>query len=229
MKVEIHSHTLEHSPCSTVPLKELLGVAEMCGYDAIFLTDHGKIWTPDEIKDAQSHCSRLRVFPGIEVTLQGGYDVLVLGAQDEAYENVDTPDEVFAMACADDCLTVLAHPFRWHETLPPFASLSDAIEVYTCNHPELEKAARSQAYAEEFNMAPVHSGDTHGLNFLNKFWIETEGEFETPQEFRRMIIAGQYQNRLRETGSELPPTYKAATLDELSEADMAALDVQPTA
>lgn len=229
MKVEIHSHTQEFSPCSSMPLKELVGAAEMCGYDALFITDHGKIWSPSEIADAQALCDRMRIFPGIEITLQGGYDVLVLGAQDEAYEKMDTPDEVFAKACADDCLTVLAHPFRWHDTLPPFCSLSDAVEVYTCNHPEPDKAARAQTYAEEFNMAPVHSGDSHGLNFLNKFWLETESDFETVQDFRRLIVAGQYQNRLRETDSELPPTYKASTLDELSESDMAALNVQPTA
>jgi len=229
MKVEIHSHTDAFSPCSTMPLRELVSVAEMCNYDALFLTDHGKIWSKEELADAQALCDRIRVFPGIEITLQGGYDVLVLGATDPAYEKMDTPDEVFAKACADDCLTVLAHPFRWHENLPAFCSLSDAVEIYTCNHPEPEKAARAQAYAEEFNMAPVHSGDSHGLNFLNKFWIETQGVFETPQEFRRLIVSGQYENRLRETGSELPPTYKAASLDELSEADMAALDVQPTA
>ena len=33
MKVEIHSHSQEHSPCSTVPFKELVGVVEPGGGD----------------------------------------------------------------------------------------------------------------------------------------------------------------------------------------------------
>jgi hypothetical protein len=63
---------------------------------------------------------------------------------------------------------------------------------------------------------------------MNKFWIETEETFETPQQFRRIVVSQRFQNRSREIVDPMPPSQKAAVFGELSESDMMALYVQPT-
>lgn len=228
MKVEIHCHTDTYSPCSRIPPRELIAMADAAGYDAIFITDHGKIWSPADVAGLHELSDRLRVFPGIEISFPNGRDLLVLGADSPIYESLQTPSEVFAQACADGYLTVIAHPYRWHDDMPDFFTLADAAEILTCNHPDEDMATRARAYVEEHRMAGVYSSDAHGLNFMNKFWIETEESFETPQEFRRIVVAGRYQNRSREIVEPLPPNHKASVFGELSEADMMALYVQPT-
>jgi len=202
-------------------------MAEASGYDAVFLTDHDRIWGRRDLAMLNETSDRVRLFPGIERTLYDGSHLLVLGADQAVYEDLTMPDEVLAQACSDGCLTVLAHPFRYVDELPAYAGSIDALEVRTCNHslPEHIEAARS--YARAHNMAEVYSSDAHGLNFMNRFWIETETSFDTPQQFRRLIVAGQYRNVMREVRTALPPAFKAKTLNELSEEDLGALVFQP--
>ncbi|MCP4643377.1 MAG: hypothetical protein GY851_23220 [bacterium] len=204
-------------------------MAEASDYDVVFLTDHGKVWPAHELAAAREFCDRVRIFPGIEITFPEGPDVLVLGADNPLYESLQSPSEVLAQACADGYLTILAHPYRWEGTLAPYCPLLDAVEVRSCNHPLQSQADRAEQYAIDHNMAQLFAGDAHGLNFLNRFWIETDETFETPQELRRLILAGRYENKMRAVKGPLPPSYKAATMAELAEDDLTALYVQPTA
>lgn len=228
MKVELHAHTDVYSQCSRIPPRELVAMAEASGYDAVFITDHGKIWPGQELARLREFCDRVRVFPGIEISLPNGPDVLVLGADNPIYESLRSANEVLAQACADGFLTVLAHPFRWEGTLTEYCPLLDAIEIRTCNHPLESQAAKARVYAAQHNLAPVNASDAHGLNFMNRFWIETEEPFETPQELRRLILAGRYVNQQRENETALPPMLKAASMADLTEEDLMALYVQPT-
>ncbi len=228
MKVEIHCHTDTYSPCSRIPPKELISMADAAGYDAIFITDHGKVWTPTELAALHELSDRLRVLPGIEISFPEGRDLLVLGADNPVYESLETPSEVFAQACADGYLTVIAHPYRWHDELPKYLTLADAIEILSCNHPDPEMARMACDYAQANNMAGVYGSDAHGLNFMNKYWMETLEPFDTPQEFRRIVVSRRFENRSREITEVMPPSSKAASFAELSEADMMALYVQPT-
>lgn len=228
MKVDIHCHTDRHSPGSRIAPKELIQMAEASGYDAVFLTDRGKVWSAREIAAMNEMCERLRILPGIEISLPGGQDILVLGADNPVYESLSTPSEIFAQACADGYLTVIAHPYRWTDNLPDYCALADAVETLTCNHPDEEQSRKAREYAESRRMAQLYASDATGLNYLNRFWVETLEAFETPQDFRHIVLARRYENKARESGEPLPPAYKAAALSELSEADMMALYIQPT-
>ena len=228
MKVEIHSHTNVYSGCSQIPPRELIGMAEAAGYDALFLTDHNRVWSPRELAGIREWSTRIRVFPGIEVSLPSRVDLLILGTSNPIYETLTTPSDVFAQACTDGCLTVIAHPFRWCDELPDYCALADAIEVRSCNHPFEEQAEAAREYAEIRHLAEVYSSDAHGLNFLNRFWLETDEPFTTHEEFRRIILSGRYENRVSDAEAELPPLYKASTMDELTEQDRLALLAQPT-
>ncbi len=229
MKVEIHSHTDKYSPCSKIPPHELVQMAEASGYDALFITDHNRVWPDRDLRGLKELCTRMRIFPAIEISLPNRHDMLVLGAENPVYESMTRAEEVLAQACADGYLTVLAHPFRYHSELPQYSTLADALEVRTCNHSDPAHLEAASAYAREHNVAEVYASDAHGLNFMNKFWIETEAPFATPQEFRRLIVSGQYKNRTRNFDMPLPPPYRVATMAELTEDDLMSLCVEPAA
>ncbi|HNV22950.1 MAG TPA: PHP domain-containing protein [Candidatus Hydrogenedentes bacterium] len=227
-KVETHAHTAKYSVCSRIPPRELIAMADASGYDALFLTEHDRVWSKSEIAGLQELAERVRLFPGIEITLTDEVHVLVLGAHEPVYERLKTPSDVFGQACVDGFLTVVAHPFRWSSVLPEYCRLADAVEVLTCNHGLEDHAAAARAYARAQHMAELHASDAHGLNFMNKFWLETSEPFDSPQEFRRLILAGRYANHTREFEMPLPPPEKVASMSDLTEEDQLALWVQPT-
>ncbi|MBI5091977.1 MAG: hypothetical protein HZB26_05975 [Candidatus Hydrogenedentes bacterium] len=228
MKVEIHSHTDLYSPCSRIPPRELIAMADASGYDALFLTEHQRVWPARELAGLRELSEHVRVFPGIEISFPDRVDLLVLGAQDALYETLRTPSEVLAQATLDGFLTVIAHPFRYLRELPRYCALADAMETCTCNHSEPDHLEAARRCSAEHALSEVYSSDAHGLNFMNKFWLETHASFTTPQEFRNLIVAGHYDNRTREFDMPLPPPYKAVTMDELTEEDTMALTIQPT-
>ena len=61
MKVEVHSHTNLHSPCSEIPPRELVAMAEASDYDALFITDHNTIWSKREMASVREYCTSLKV------------------------------------------------------------------------------------------------------------------------------------------------------------------------
>ena len=229
MKVDIHCHSDQYSSASRISPKELVQMAEAAGYDAVFLTDRGKVWSSRELAALNEMCERVRILPGIELSLPGGQELLVLGADSAVYESLSTPSEVFAQACADGYLTVIAHPSKWATELPGYCALADAVETFTCHFPNAEQSEAAIGYANEHKMAQLYASDALGLNYLNRYWIETLEPFDTVQDFRRTVLARRYENRMRTAANEpMPPPYKAGTLSELSEADMMALYIQPT-
>lgn len=228
MKVDIHCHTEQNNPDSRITPKELMQMAEASGYDAVFLTDNGKVWSSRELAALNEMCDRVRLLPGIEISLSPGLDLLVLGADNPVYESLSSPSEIFAQACADGYLTVISRTGGSEAPLPDYCGLADAIETVTCTTPDPGHAAQSRAYGGAHGMAELYASRADGLNYLNRHWIETQETFATPQEFRAIVLARRYENRSRESLDPLIPAYKAATLSGLSEADMMALYVQPT-
>ncbi len=228
MKVDIHCHTEQHCPDSRIAPKELIQMAEAAGYDAIFLCDRGKVWSARELASMNEMCDRVRILPGIEIALSDGVDILVLGADNPVYEALASPSEVFAQACADGYLTVISQFGPTLAALPDYCALADAVETVTCRQPDPKRTGIARSYGEAHGMAELYASEAEGLNYLNRYWMETQEPFATPQEFRNIVLARRYENRSREPIDPLPPAYKASTLAELSESDMMALYIQPT-
>ena len=48
MRIDLHNHTTVHSPCSTMSPDRMMEAAKETGLDGICITEHNKIWTPEE-------------------------------------------------------------------------------------------------------------------------------------------------------------------------------------
>ena len=109
MKLDLHIHTTAYSPCSTMSPDQMMNAAKAAGLDGICVTEHDRIWTPDEAK-ALSDKHGLAVFRGVEITTTGG-DVLVFGLEEEPQE-MWTPAVLMEKVDLAGGAAFAAHPFR---------------------------------------------------------------------------------------------------------------------
>lgn len=109
MMIDLHTHTTVHSPCSTMSPDEMMVAAKEVGLDGICVTEHNRIWTPD---DARSLSERygVAVFRGIEVTTTGG-DILAFGLEEEP-DGMWTPAMLKEKVDNAGGVAIAAHPFR---------------------------------------------------------------------------------------------------------------------
>ncbi|MCY2928509.1 MAG: PHP domain-containing protein, partial [Planctomycetota bacterium] len=139
MKVELHLHTSAYSACATVTAEEMMTTAVAAGYEAVFITEHDAVWPAERLAGLQAAFPRLRIFPGVELTVVDYMlHLVVLGTNDAEYLPLRRePGAVIERARAHGHLTVLAHPFRWGgaEELLQGGTIPDALEHRTANHP----------------------------------------------------------------------------------------------
>ena len=134
----------------------------------------------------------------MELTLgpERAQHLLVLGTQDPRYlELGEDPARVLEKAHRDGDATILAHPFRWPggSDMLDDGLIPDALEHLTCNH-EPAHARLAQAAGELFALPVVNAGDVHALDFLERFWIETESPLAEARDIRDILVNRRFRN-----------------------------------
>jgi len=196
MKIELHLHTSRYSPCAIDNPDTLMRGLIADGYEAVFITEHERMWSHAEIRLLQQAYPQLKVFPGVELSMGavGGTHLLVLGTTDQEYIWLQSePARVIEKARAEGRLTVLAHPFRWPEGFEMLQGdlLPDALEYLTNNHSG-PAAVESRRAAEMFDLKLVNAGDIHAARSLDRFWIESEFPVEVAGDIRPIVLGGRY-------------------------------------
>jgi len=79
MKIDLHLHTSDRSPCSDISISELIAEAKRIGLDGFCLTEHQSIWPLEETEELARN-EGIRIFSGNEITSAQG-DVLVYGLE----------------------------------------------------------------------------------------------------------------------------------------------------
>jgi predicted metal-dependent phosphoesterase TrpH len=212
MKVELHCHTSLYSACASGSPREIFQAYIAHGYDVVYLTEHHRMWRPHELAEAQATFPQLRILPGVELNLvmEPLTHLLVLGATDAEYLMIDNPAKVLEKARTEGHLTVLAHPCRWEggayildQGLRP-----DAIEYRTCNQ-EFTQAVAARDLAERLKLPFVSAGDTHVVDMVGRYWIETSEPIEQADDIRRIVLAGKYQCHSKEEKRMFRPGFKS--------------------
>lgn len=109
MRLDLHIHTTAYSACSHMTPDEMAESAKAAGLDGICITEHNKIWDPEEARSlGRKH--GLPIFRGMEVTTTGG-DILVFGLEEEP-SGIWTPADLKARVDAAGGVAIAAHPFR---------------------------------------------------------------------------------------------------------------------
>lgn len=135
MRLEMHAHDCEVSPCAVIKAKELVDGYKEAGYDGIVITNHFDkgimhLWGETteehyqtylrgyELAKEEGERVGLRVILGMEIRLEcGPEDYLVYGVtKDFIREHMDicgcSLQELYEICEENGCVLIQAHPFR---------------------------------------------------------------------------------------------------------------------
>ncbi|MCL2538903.1 MAG: PHP domain-containing protein [Oscillospiraceae bacterium] len=188
MKIEMHAHTAEVSPCADTAAADVVAAHERAGYDAVVITDHFNDYivnsfsgTPRQKAEQYLFGYRIareagerigiKVFFAAEVCLAGGLeDFLIYGiGEDFIFNNPKmykyTQRELYNEVSAAGALLFQAHPCRSY-CHPCDPGLLHGVEVFNGNttHPHNNNNDKALAFALSHPHLLLSSGsDFHGL------------------------------------------------------------------
>ena len=76
MKIELHTHTKESSPCSKTDAAQIVRLYKGAGYDAIVITDHYNKWCMEQMGAASSEEYNEYVLSGYETAKKAARDAI---------------------------------------------------------------------------------------------------------------------------------------------------------
>ncbi len=179
MLIDLHTHTSRYSACSVLQPDDLCQLSIERGLDAIVLTEHFVLWSPQERDALQKKYPQLRIFRGVEISVREGYDVICITAEEDldvvSMLSVLEVRELLGPALEESFLFV-AHPFRFSSELTPGLQTVlrnvEGIEMNSINifkkdpvwsaegcYPR-NKHCYSRA-REEYQLIPFYNTDTH--------------------------------------------------------------------
>ena len=171
MKIDLHVHTRDRSPCGRATEEEQIRAAVAAGLDAIYFTDHYHFCPSTHLAELNQRYAPFCIFNGIEVTADGE-DFLVLGQFDPALERVDWDyPALYHCVRGSGGFLILAHPYRYHtaitadiEQYPP-----DAIELHSYNTPPSAEA-EIRAIAASLGLRLLSNTDAHSSERLGNYY-----------------------------------------------------------
>ena len=127
MKIDLHVHTTEFSPDSTMGPEKAIQAAIELGLDGICFTEHDRAWCKDAILKLGEKYS-FPVFRGVEYMIKEGGEILAFGV------NRTFPSLIDIVTLRKVCLEaggfmIAAHPFRGFpsNTVTDFNAAADLV------------------------------------------------------------------------------------------------------
>ena len=185
MRIEMHIHTSETSPCANCTAAEAVRRCIAKGYDAMAVTDHFSEDAARRMGAPESWQARVDTFLrgcraakeaapagflvllGMELRFAGSSnDYLVYGFDEpflydnEGFDRLDIK-KFSGLARAHGFLLAQAHPFRWGMTITR-AELLDALEIYNGNAHHQSHNDFAALWARRHNLLPLSGSDYHG-------------------------------------------------------------------
>jgi len=171
MVIDLHVHSAPASPCSSVPVEQLIEEALSIGLDGICLTDHNHRWDPSEV-EALRQKHGLLILRGNEITTDQG-DILVLGLEEDI-KGVIKLEELREKVLKAQGFMIAAHPFRGFLTFGigylgltpqkagkrPVFQRVDAVEVRNSRVSEKENRFAAQV-AKILGLPVIGGSDAH--------------------------------------------------------------------
>jgi len=194
MRIDLHVHTSEHSPCAVSGEEEQILTAIDRGLDALVFTDHETLRPLAHLEALNRSFAPFRIFGGIEITVKEREDVLVLGIHDPVLECRNwTYPELHTFARARGGFLAVAHPFRFHPTInidlqryPP-----DALECCSTNIVPLNQP-RIREVAAQLGLHVVCNSDAHVTQSLGVAYNCLEEIPVDEADLVRMLRAGMF-------------------------------------
>lgn len=216
MKIEMHAHTSEASPCANVSADSIPSLYRQAGYDAIVITDHYCKWAQERsgtgtadiyaqyflngYRTAKAAGDRIgfTVLLGAEVNLPGSpNDYLLYGITEEfilAHPSIHemTLAGLHALCREHDILLLQAHPYRTYCTPADPADL-DGAESYNGNPRHNNRNELARQWTEKFHMIQSSGSDFHEMEDVAKGGIETTATVTCTHDLYDVLRSGNYK------------------------------------
>ena len=215
MKIDLHVHTQEISPCGKMPFNEVIDRYRSAGYDLIVITNHfsrkaaeAKGLSPAEfhrafyetVTAAQEYGKKsgLRILGAHELRFDSAAnDYLVFGMTEEHYRNYReicamSPKQFSAFAAEEGLLFYQAHPFR-NDIKITDPNLLFGIEVQNTHPRHDSRNDIAMAWAEKFNLHKIAGSDCHQLEDVGTSAIITDYKVETPADLMHILKNDLYE------------------------------------
>lgn len=193
MKIDLHLHTREGSPCAHSSTEQMIRAAIDSGLDALVISDHDRLVSPEHLRTLNAKHAPFRVFGGVEVTLCREH-ALVIGAQDDLLvRRWWTYPDLHALVEERCGLLALAHPFRFNGRIevdvarfPPHA-----LELHSHNTPRRAEPA-ILAVAAALDVPLLSNSDAHHVGDVGTYYNQLAEEPEDAAELVRLLKAGAF-------------------------------------
>lgn len=215
IKIEMHTHTSESSPCAHVSAANMVSMYQAAGYDAVVITDHYCKWvmeqsgasTPEEYVEyflsgyhaaltAAKNLSFTVLF-GAEINLlESPNDYLLYGASEDFFRKHLSLYELSLAELSSLChknniLLFQAHPYRTYCT-PSDAALLDGTEYYNGNPRHNNQNEKATEWAKANKLLASSGSDFHEKEDLAKGGILTTERIQTTEQLRDLLKSGNY-------------------------------------
>ena len=193
MKIDLHVHTRERSPCACSSTEEMIRAAIERGLDALVISDHARLVPLGLLSTLNAKYAPFRIFGGVEVTLAEEH-ALVLGVQDDLLERRWwTYLPLLAFVEGQGGFLALAHPFRFSgrvevdvERFPPHA-----LEVHS--HNTLRRAEPAiRLLATALDVLLLSNSDAHHASEIGAYYNALDEEPEDIEMLVALLKAGAF-------------------------------------
>ncbi len=193
MKIDLHVHCQERSPCGKASEEAQVQAAIAAGLDAIVFTDHHRLAPLERLEALNKQYAPFRIFGGIEVSTQGE-DFLILGLR---YPELESPDwkypDLYRFVRQHDGYIAMAHPFRYRAKieLDIVNYIPDAIEVRSPNTPA-DREIHIREIAARLGMPVLCNSDAHSTERIGTYYLELSDSPADEQELIASLKAGHF-------------------------------------
>ena len=217
MKIELHAHTSETSPCGHICAGDMVSLYKKAGYQAMVVTDHYSKWVLEQhnLLDADKNTvidhilagyhaasaaagSDFSVWPGTEVNLlESPNDYLLYGITEEFLYEAPllytlSLKELSALCHKHDILLFQAHPYRTYCT-PADPALLDGVEVFNGNLRHESHNEKALDWQQSKHLLFSSGSDFHEIEDLARGGIDTAKEVHNLKELCALLRTGEYQ------------------------------------
>ncbi len=199
MKIDLHVHTRERSPCAHASADEMIRAAIDSGLDGLVITDHDRLVPCERLAYFNAKYAPFRVFGGVEVTTRKEH-ILVLGVGSEKLERTWwTYPKLYTFVTERDGFLAVAHPFRFNraqigvdvDRFPPHA-----LEVYSRNTPR-SAASRIEEVAARLDVPLLANSDAHHASDIGAYYNELHEEPADVRGLVALLKAGAFSPEMR--------------------------------
>ena len=171
MLIELHAHTAEHSPCSSITARELIRQVYAKGLQGIVFTDHHYLWPDEELAQVRREAQvpdHFLILSGQEIRTPEIGDLLLYGAHRSLPKGTPLAEIRHEFPAA---ALVWAHPYRKGRIpgLPLLKEpLLDAIEIFNSNQTVRENSRALQDW-HRHKFTATGGTDTHGAGYAGMY------------------------------------------------------------